>query len=437
MKSSLETVSTLERKLNIEVPATEVQAAFETAFQDIQKHVTIKGFRKGKAPLSMIRSLYRDRVQQDIAQDLIQTYYAIALREHKLEPVSYPTIEFDPVEPNEDFQFSAEFEVRPEVQIRQLEGLSVKTEKLGPSDKAVDGTLENLRKRHAETVAVLEDRPAQLGDLAVIDFKGFVDGKEIESGSAEGHVLELGSHLFIPGFEEGIVGMKPGATSTIKIDFPDNYHTADLAGKPVEFQVTLKELKMKSILEINDEFAKSLGDYENLAALKAEIKADHERRETQRIEGDLKNRLLKALVDRNPVEVPKALLAEQKKALIEDFERRMRDQGVSQEQYEKYRAQWDADFDQTASYMVQASFLVEKIAVEHNLRATPQELDAKLREYATQTGINFARMREFYEEERQAGRLAYQITEEKVLDFVRSKAAVQEVSREELADENP
>jgi trigger factor len=432
MRSSLENVSQLERKLNIEVPASEVQQAFEDALKGIQKHVAVKGFRKGKAPLNTVKSVYGDRVKQDVIQDIIQSKYADALKEHSLDPIGFPTIEFDPLEENKDFQFTAEFEVRPEVTLKQIEGLTVKKEKLQPSDKFVDDTLEDIRKGRAETAPMLEDRPAQKGDVAVINFKGMMDGKPLENGAAEGHELELGSNSFIPGFEEGVEGMRVGATSTVKISFPEDYHVKELAGKPVEFEVTLTALKRKVTAELNDEFAKSLGPYENLDALKKAIREDFEKRETKRINEDLKNRLMKVLVDRNPVTVPKSLLVDQKKALVEDFQKRMQQQGMGQEQFEEYKMNWDQDFEQTASYMIQSSFLIDKLATEHNLRANNSDLEAKLKEFAEQSQIDMARLAEFYGEQDRKARLSYQVTEEKVLDFLLSKAKIEEVSKEQL-----
>jgi trigger factor len=432
MRSSLENVSQLERKLNIEVPATEVQQAFENAIKGIQRHVAVKGFRKGKAPLNTVKSVYGDRVKQDVIQDIIQSKYADALKEHSLDPIGYPTIEFDPLEENKDFQFTAEFEVRPEVTLKQIEGLTVKKEKLQPSDKFVDDTLEDIRKGRAEAAPMLEDRPAQKGDMAVINFKGMMDGKPLENGAAEGHELELGSNSFIPGFEEGVEGMRVGATSTIKISFPEDYHVKELAGNPVEFEVNLTALKRKVTPELNDEFAKSLGPYEGLDALKNAIREDFEKRESKRINDDLKNRLMKVLVDLNPVMVPKSLLVDQKKALVEDFQKRMQQQRMGQEQFEEYKKNWDQDFEQTASYMIQSSFLIDKLATEHNLRATNSDLEAKLKEFAEQSQIDMARLAEFYGEQDRKARLSYQVTEEKVLEFLLSKAKIEEVSKEQL-----
>ena len=434
-KSKLEQISQLERKLNIEVPAREVQAAFTRAFSGIQRNVQVKGFRKGKAPLATIKSLYGDRVKQDVVQDIVQSKYAQALKEHKLDPISFPAIEFDPLEDDKDFVFSAEFEVRPDVTLKQFEGLTVKREKFVMSDVLVDATIEDIRKGRAETAPVLEDRPAAIGDIATINFAGMVDGAPLDNGSAEGHQLELGSNQFIPGFEENIVGMKVGQEKQVDIAFPADYHVTSLAGKPVSFKTKLTSLSKRVLPEVNDEFAKSAGPYENLQALRAAITADFETREGKRVADDLKNRLMKVLVDRNPVAVPKTLLNEQKKALIEDMQKRMEQQGLGNEAYEEYRAKWDKDFEQTASYMIQSSFLIDKIAADNNLKATAKDLEQKMVEFAAQTGIELERVHEFYADSERRSRLQYQATEEKVLDFLISKSKIVDASKEELAKE--
>jgi trigger factor len=335
-----------------------------------------------------------------------------------------------------DFAFTAEFEVRPEVKLTKVEGLKVKKEKFEMREELVDATLEDIRKRQATMVPVLENRPAQMSDTAVVDFKGFVDGQPLENGAGENHPLELGSNSFIPGFEEGIVGMSVGATKRIQLKFPDEYHAKDIAGKQVEFEVTVKELKKKSLPEATDEFVKGLGPYESVAALRTVIREDFEKRETKRVNDDMRNRLMKALVDANPVEVPQSLLKDQKKTLIEDFEKRMSQQNMSPAEFEDYKQKWDGDFTETASYMIQSSFLIDKIAGDQNLRATPADVEAKLQEYAQQTGLELAQIKEFYNDDDRRSRIAYQCTEEKVLTYLMSKATVVEVSKEDLAKED-
>src|SRR5437868_936689 len=268
MKTTLDKVSSLHRKINIQVPSTVVQNTFNRIFQDIQKEVTVKGFRKGKAPITTIKSLYADRIKQDVAQELIQMHYIKALTEHKLDPISNPEFEFDIPNESKDFAFSASFDVRPEVQLKKYEGVEVEKEKFTFDEKKVDEVLENIRTSRASFENVLEDRPAKIGDVAVIDFEGLVDGQPLENGSGTNHNLELGANQFIEGFEDGIIGMRVGQEKTLHLKFPSPYHSAELAGKPVEFKVKLTGLKHKVLPEINEEFLKNMGGPTTLEDLK-------------------------------------------------------------------------------------------------------------------------------------------------------------------------
>lgn len=436
MKSSVEKKSSLERKLNIQVPAKEVQQAFERAFKGIQQHVEIKGFRKGKAPITTIRTMYGDRVKQDVINDLVQKSYSSAVSEHELEPISYPAIEFDDIDSAKDFSFTAEFEVRPEIKDPKVDGLTVKKEKMAISDDAVNKTLEDIRASRSETVPMLENRPAASGDIATIDFEGNLLTGPLENGSAKDFDLELGGNQFIPGFEQNVEGMTIGQTKDISINFPEDYHVKELAGKPVTFKTTLKGLKKKSLPELNDEFVKGLGgEYADLAALKKAIRDDFEKREAKRINEEFRNRLMKAVVEKNPVEVPKSLLAEQKKALVEDFKQRLKQQGMDESAFADYKDKWDMDFDQTASFMIQSSFLSDSIARAQNLYGTEADFNQKLQDYASETGLEYSRIKEFYSDKDRRSKLMYQITEEKVINFLTEKVKIQEVDKKELADE--
>ncbi|MNJ91216.1 Trigger factor [compost metagenome] len=435
MKSNVEKVSNLSRKLSIEVPAAQVQGAFQRVFQGIQRDVTIKGFRKGKAPLTTIKSMYGERVAQDVVQDLIQKHYAQALSEHKLEPISYPEFEFDTPAEGQDFAFTANFDIRPEVALKKYEGIEVEKEKFEFDEKKVNDVLENIRASRATFETVTENRAAKTGDVAVIDFEGFVGGTPLENGAGTDHNLELGAKQFIDGFEEGIVGMKKGESKTLSLKFPDPYHSKDLAGKPVDFKVTLKDIKAKVLPELNEEFLATLGGPKDLEALKTSIREDLEATEKKRIEDSFKNRLLKTLVKENPVEVPASLLKEQKASLVEDFKKRMSEQGMGPDDFASYVEKWDGDFAKTATEMIQSSFLVDAIAKKHDLFAKKEDLDAKFAEYAQQTNIEESRIREFYGRSEQASRLTYQITEEKVLAFLNTTVKVKEVPAGTFKDE--
>lgn len=440
MKSSVEKVSSLQRRLNIEVPAQAVSSAFDQMLKGIQKQANIKGFRQGKAPIATIKSVYGDRVKQDVVQDLIQKHYFEALREHQLDPISYPEFEFDQPTEGKDFSFSANFEVKPEVSLKSYEGLEVNKEKYEADEKKVDEVLENIRSARAELVDVLEDRAAEKGDTAVVDFEGFIDGKPLENGAGKGHNLELGANQFIEGFEEGVMGMKIGQTKTLNLKFPDQYHAADIAGKPVEFKVTLQGLKKKKLPDLTDDFITQMmgkagsGEVQTLETLKETIRKDFAESEQKRIDSDFKNRMLKALVAKNPVEVPPSMLLEQKNALKEDMKKRMVEQGMGEGDFASYAEKWDKDFESSASEMIQSGFLIDTIAKKHELKWTEADLEKKFDEYAQQTGIEKSRIKEFYSRPEQMNRVTYAITEEKVIDFLLKSAKVTEVSKDKLKE---
>jgi len=440
MKSTIENLSSLERRLNIEVPAEVVAGAFDRVFKSLQKDAQIKGFRQGKAPLATIKSVYGDRVKQDVAQELIQRHYFQALQELTINPVNNPEFEFTPDDLSEgkEFSFSAQFEVRPEVNLKTYEGLSVEKEKFEVDDKRVDSVIENIRSAHAEWVDILELRPAQMGDMANMDFVGKINGEPLENGAGQDFPLELGSNRFIPGFEEGIVGMTVGSKKTVSLSFPDNYHVADLAGKPVDFEVTLNSLKKKSLAELTPEFLSSkMGPgIDSVEKLRENISKDLVETEKKRIDSDVKNRLLRALVRANPVEVPPSLLKEQKAALVEDMKKRLTQQGLTPEDFAAYTDKWDADFDTTAREMIQSGFLVDAVAVKEGLTYSQEDLEKKYEEYVLQTGIDIARIRDFYSRPEQEQRLTYMITEEKVIEFLLKSAKVKEVSKDELKEKN-
>ncbi|MFN7454905.1 MAG: trigger factor [Pseudobdellovibrionaceae bacterium] len=436
MKSTVEKVGTLQRKVNVEIPADKVANEFELAFKGVQKSAHIKGFRPGKAPIATIKTMYGERIKQDVIQNLIQKHWFEAVKEHKLEPISYPEFEFDLIAENSAFSFTANFEVKPEVSLKKYEGMEVEKEKFTFDDSRITQVLENIRAARAELVDVLEDRTAQTGDVAVIDFEGSVDGKPLENGAGKDHHLELGSNSFIEGFEEGITGMKVGGQTTLNLKFPNPYHAADLAGKGVEFKVTLKGLKKRSLPELTDAFIAQMmgGEQHTLETLKTTIREDITQTETKRIENDFKNRILKKLVQMNPVDTPSAMLQEQKQALVDDMKRKMVEQGMNDQDFETYAQKWDKDFENSASEMIQSGFLVDAIAKKHDLRWTQDDLDAKFQEYAKQTGLPEDRIREFYSRPEQENRITYAITEEKVIEFLLKTAKVKEVTADQIKE---
>lgn len=403
MKTNLEKISNLERRLNIEVPLEKVTEAFEKIYNRIQQQVTLKGFRKGKAPIMTIKQMYKDHATRDVVEELVQKSYMKALEEHALDPINYPNIKIENLEESGPFKFTAEFEVRPDVALQQYMNLPVERELYTFDESQVTAAIDRMRTQRASLNPILIERPAQKGDFAVVDFEGRMNGVPVENATGSEHTLELGSGEFIPGFEEGIEGMKIGDTRTLTLKFPVEYHAPQLAGQPVEFQVVLKGLKKRDLPELNDEFVKTLG-VESVDKLKELLREDIKNSDTKRIEEEFKNRLLKALVDRNPVDVPKSMLDDQKKLLIEDVRGRMEQQGMNKAQFEEYIQKWDDDFKKSATFMIQSSFLVNAIAAKESLRATEDDIEKRMEEYAKSAGMDISRLKSFYEKDDNQGR---------------------------------
>lgn len=433
MKVNVEELSQLERRLNIEIPPEEVSAAFDKIYQSLQRDVTVKGFRKGKAPLSQIKAMYADRVKGDVANQLVQDSYTKAIDEHSLNPVNFPNIQIASLDEGKPFSFTAQFEIRPEIKLNQYDGLTVERELFELEPDHVDKVIENIRESHARREAVLEDRAAVKGDFVVIDFEGFRDGQPVANTNASDFELELGSNSFIPGFEDGLIGTRPGEERTLDLSFPESYHAKELAGTAITFKTKIKGLKKKTLPEVNDEFAQKVG-FETVEKLKVGLFEDQKATEEKRINDEFKNRLLKALVSKNPVAVPKSMLDEQKQLLLNDVRNRLTQQGMGEAEFQDYVKKWDSDFNESAAFMIQSSFLIHAIADKENLAATSQDVEAKIDEYAKQTGIELAKLKGFYKENDNRSRLTFKITEDKVVDFLKSKSKIKDVKKKDLKE---
>lgn len=427
MKSNLENVSSLEKKLKIEVPPQTVNDEFSRAFKYLQREANIKGFRKGKAPIATIKSLYADKVKSDVVQNIIQATYWNALKEHKLVPVSMPSIDFEEIQEDAPFTFTANFEIRPEIKIQKRNGFKIEKEKLNIGEDRINTAIENIRQSNSQFQTVTESRPLANGDFAIIDFEGFMNGSPLENGAAKGHQLEIGANQFIPGFEEGLVGMKVGEQRELTLQFPADYHVETLKAQPVHFKVTLNEIKQKSLPELNEEFFKKIGQTD-LQGLRDQIKKEMEESDQNRIEQDLRDKVMKLFVEANPVEAPKSLLEEQRKALVADFQNRLKSQGFTDENFDEYQQKWNDDFDKTAEFMVKSAFLIDKLAEEEKLHATDEDMEARFDDMAKRFGMEKEKIKNFYKEKDGLQKMSYQITEDKVFKFILNGSTVDEVA---------
>jgi trigger factor len=432
MNVKIEDISSVKKKLSFEVPAQQVTEQIGKAYQKIGKTAKIKGFRPGKVPQAMLEKYYAAQMEEQVLTRLINDTYFKALVDHKIAAIADPEImENSPLEKGKDFSFEALVEVRPEVVAKDYTGLALQKEMAVFDEQVIEARLEELRTSRAE-LQVSEAETVGLGDFAIIDFEGFVDGVPFQGGKAEGHQLELGSGSFIPGFEDQVVGMRRGEEKEIAVTFPENYGNKDLAGQPAIFRVVLQEIKTKVAPELDEEFAKGFG-LESVAELKEKLTESHRTQETNRIEGDLRERLVSALIERNPIEVPETMVKSQLEYMLGNVKQRMQSQGLSMEMLGMNETSFGQMYRDTAVQQVQGSLILGAVARQEQIQVEPAEIDGKLQEIATMANAPLEAVKKYYASEENRRGLLAQIVEEKAVRFLLDRAVVQEVDKAELA----
>ena len=323
-------VETLEKnmaKLTIELSVDKLEGALQQVYMQQRNKIQLPGFRKGKAPRTMVEKMFGPEIFfEDAANQLIRENYGEAAEESGVDIVSRPEIDIVQMEKGKPFIFTAEVAVRPEVELGKYKGVTVTKIDVSVSDEEIDKAIEEERNQNARIVTV-EDRPAQNGDTVIIDFEGFVDGEAFEGGKGEGHSLELGSHSFIDTFEDQLAGKSAGEETEVHVTFPEEYHAEELAGKPAVFQVKIQEIKTKELPELDDEFAQDVSEFDTLAEYRESV----QKKIAEQKEADAKRtkeeEAIKKIVDKSNMEIPDAMLATQIETMIEEFAQRISGQG--------------------------------------------------------------------------------------------------------------
>ena len=321
MQVSVETTQGLERRLTITVPAENVETEVKKRLQQLSKTQRIDGFRAGKVPVSVINKRFGPAVRQEVAGEVMQRNYIEAIVAEKINPAGAPTFAPKALEAGKDLEFSATFEVYPEVEVQGLDKIAVEKPAVEVTDEDLANMLETLRKQHASWADV--DAAAGANDRVTVDFVGTIDGEEFEGGKAEDFPLELGQGRMIPGFEDNIVGKKAGEEVVADVNFPEDYHAENLKGKAAQFTITVKKVEAQELPELSDEFATKFGVAEGgVDALKEEVKKNMTRELDQAVKANVKDQAIKGLLEQNEVEVPKALIDQEVDALREQAAQR-------------------------------------------------------------------------------------------------------------------
>jgi trigger factor len=385
-------------------------------------------------PLHLLEKYYAPQMEEQVLNQLIKDSYFKALVEHRIAAVSDPEIlENSPLEKGKPFSYSAQVEVKPEVSVQDYQGISLLKEKFEYEDRIVEERLEEMRASRSG-MAVSPRDEARAGDFVMIDFEGFVDGTPFEHGKADDYQLELSAGSFIPGFEEQLEGMKRGEEREVKVSFPENYGSKELAGKPATFRVVLKEIKEKTLPALDDEFAKGFG-LTSLAELKEKIEENYRQQETSRIDGDLRERLVSALIERNPVEVPETMVAGQLDYMLQNIRNRFKSQGMTLEMLGMNEESFRSMYRDTAVKQVQGSLLLEAVARQEQFKVENAEIDSKLQQIAEMANAPLEAVRQYYGNDENRRSLISQIVEEKAVQFLLTQSKIEEVAKAQLAAE--
>ncbi len=376
-------------KLTISIPADKFAEATQKAYIKNVKHFNVPGFRKGKAPRKVIEGLYGPQVFFEDAFEMIWgDAYDEAVKEHDLIPVDQPELSIETISLEEGVSFTAEVQLQPEVKLGAYRGLEVEEPNFSVEDAAVDAQIEQEREKNARFIDV--DRPAENGDRVVIDYAGTVDGVAFDGGTAEEQTLVLGSHSFIDGFEEQVVGMKAGEEKDLQVKFPDNY-TKELAGKDAVFHVVLRTVQIKELPELDDEFAKDISEFNTLEELKADRRHTMEERAARNKKSMLENRAVEAACKNAEVDIPEVMIKRQANQMVQELAYDLQMNGMSLDDYMKYTG---SDIDKVrdqyhdgAKERVKMQLVIDAIRKAENMDCTAEEVETYINEYAERIGM--------------------------------------------------
>ncbi len=414
-----------EIKLEFNIEAEKFEDAIKTVYEKNKKYFNIPGFRKGKVPMNMVEKYYGVKVfYEDAFNEVVPEVYERALEENKIEAVSKPDIDITQMEKGKELIFTAVVQTKPEVKPEKYKGIEIKKIEYNVSDDDIKHELEHMQEKNARLLTI-EDRPVEDGDITIIDFEGFIDGAPFDGGKAKNHELTIGSHTFIEGFEEQLIGMKKDEEKEINVKFPEEYFSKELAGKPAMFKVKLHEIKKKELPALDDEFAKDASEFDTLEQLKESIKKRLQEENEHRAKHETEDAVIKAIADVNNVEIPSGMIETEIDNIAKDVEARLSYQGITFENYLKMIGKTTEDFrkeySKQAEENVKTRLLLEAIANVEKIDTTEQEIMEKIKEMAEKYN---KKEEELKDNEQLKNYLKENLKTEKVIDFLVKNAKI-------------
>lgn len=417
-------------KLEVTLEAAKLDEAIRKSYKKNVKNLNVQGFRKGKAPLALVKQFYGVEVLFDDASDfLLSDSYPKAIEEADIKPIDYPKIDITQMEEGKDFIYTAEVEVYPEFDLPEYKGLEVEKPVIKVTDHDIDHEIEHLVERNGRIESKPEGAVVEKDDVAVINFNGKVDGVEFEGGKGENFELTIGANMFIGDFEDQLIGLKVGEEKTVKVTFPEDYQAEELKGKDAEFDVEILDIKTKEFPEVDDEFASEVSEFETLEELKASIREGLEEDANNRAKSELNNNLIKALAEKAEIDVPEVMVETSIDRLVRDFEQRIQQQGISKEMYLQMTGQEESAiremFRDNAKNVVKNDLLIEAIVAKEGIEATEEEVMAKAEEIVKMYGEQQDELKEMLLNSNRRD-LEMEVTTNKVFDLLLESAKVTE-----------
>ena len=379
MDANLETLSALERKLSVSLPTADIDSEIESRLKRLSRTVRVHGFRPGKVPLKVVAQQYGTQVRLEVLGDAMQKSFGEAVRQQNLRVAGYPTFDPKPVADGAaEFQYSATFEIYPEIRVGDISGRTIERPALDVSEKEVDGTIEIMRKQRARYEPV--ERAARESDQVTMDFRGAIAGTEFPGGSGSGQTAVLGQGRLLPDFEAALAGMKAGDTKDFDLRFPDDYHGREVAGKTATFRVTVNAVAEPKLPAVDAEFAKSLGIEDgDLDKMRAEIRANVEREVKAKLRGRIRDQVMQALLDATPVEPPRSLVQLEVQNLRAGARQELAARGI---QVPADAPMPEEVFERQALHRVSLGLVLGEVVKAHGLYAKPEQVRALVEEQA-------------------------------------------------------
>ena len=373
-------------KLTIEVSAEEFEKALDKAYHKQKGQINVQGFRKGKAPRAMIEKMYGAGIfYEEAANMIIPEAYEKAYDECDLEIVSSPEIDVVQIEKGKAFIFTAEVALKPEVTLGEYKGVQVEKKTVEVTEEELNAELDRVREQNSRTI-VVEDRAAQDGDMTVIDFEGFVDGVAFEGGKGTDYPLTLGSHSFIDTFEEQLVGKNIGEEVEVNVTFPEQYHAADLAGKPAMFKVTIKEIKVKELPELDDDFAQDVSEFETVAEYKEDVRKNLVGRKEAAAKREKEEAVVAKVVENATMDVPEPMVTAEVRRMADEFAQRIQAQGLTLQQYFQFTGlnanKFMEDLKPQALNRIQSRLVLEAVVKAENIVASEEDIEKEIADMA-------------------------------------------------------